>query len=49
MKATENPHLEQDKHPLSKFVWSSEITMLLIMLLTAGNCLFNPLSKWVKL
>ena len=47
MKTTENPHLEQDKHPLSKFMWSGE--MLLIMLLTAGNCLFNPLSKWIKL
>ena len=27
MKTTEIPHLEQDKHPSSKFVWSSESTM----------------------
>ena len=28
MKRTKNPHPERNQHPLSKFVWPSESTML---------------------
>ena len=28
MKTTKNPHLERNQHPLSKFVWSNESTVI---------------------
>ena len=28
MKTTKNPHNEQNQHPLAKFMWSNESTML---------------------
>ena len=28
MKTTKNPHIERNQHPLAKFMWSNESTML---------------------
>ena len=49
MKTIKNPHLEQNQHPLSKFAWSNESTMLSNTLLTAADSLFKPLPSRRKL